>query len=241
MFGSKQWPTVEVKPAQFSADKFMTDLYSDHVKESSGEAGDTKGTWNDKNAKAAEPPKPGEGAGQPPTGKAAEPPPAKAGTKAGPKAGRTPADPSARTADGRTVGKLKEDAARKGKKPAAPEPGKGGTGRAQPRQPVPPDKKGTGAERHQQAATAGLAAVQAVTDRYARDGADKSEVVAGVKAVRRKFPVFKSIEVVDGGDTWDYDYVASPGTKKEGPPKQKPLPAPPLHPGMQVYMRLVAI
>jgi hypothetical protein len=44
--------------------------------------------------------------------------------------------------------------------------------------------------------------------------------VAGVKAVRRKFKVFKSIDVVDGGETWDYKYVASNGTKK-GPKKSK--------------------
>ena len=28
--------------------------------------------------------------------------------------------------------------------------------------------------------------------------------------VQKQHPVFKSIQVIDGGDTWDYDYVASP-------------------------------
>jgi hypothetical protein len=58
-----------------------------------------------------------------------------------------------------------------------------------------------------------------VTARYAKDGATKEEVVSGVKSVRRKFTVFKSIEVIDGGETWDYKYVASEG-EREGP-KQK--------------------
>jgi hypothetical protein len=31
--------------------------------------------------------------------------------------------------------------------------------------------------------------------------------------VKRHYPIFKSIVVVDGGDSWDYDYVASPGEK----------------------------
>ena len=38
--------------------------------------------------------------------------------------------------------------------------------------------------------------------------------MTGVKSVRRKFTIFKSIEVVDGGDTWDYEYVANPGRRK---------------------------
>ncbi|MCK6561694.1 DUF4157 domain-containing protein [bacterium] len=62
----------------------------------------------------------------------------------------------------------------------------------------------------------GLAALDAVTARYAKDGATKDEIEAGIKAVRRKFKVFKSIEVIDRGETWDYDYVASPGKRRKG-------------------------
>jgi len=67
----------------------------------------------------------------------------------------------------------------------------------------------------------GLKALDAVTARYAKDGAAQEEVVAGVKSVRRKFKVFKSIEVIDGGETWNYTYVASPPTTKPGPRKSK--------------------
>ena len=45
---------------------------------------------------------------------------------------------------------------------------------------------------------------------------DAEKVTATVK---RAHPVFKSLTVVDGGDTWDYDYVASTGRIKEGPQK----------------------
>ena len=75
-------------------------------------------------------------------------------------------------------------------------------------------KTGTSGEEHDKKLAEGLRALDAVTARYARDGATKDEIETGVKSVRRKFTVFKSIEVVDGGDTWDYEYVANPGTKK---------------------------
>ncbi len=73
---------------------------------------------------------------------------------------------------------------------------------------------------HDKQLKAGLAALEAVTERYAKDGATEEEVKAGVKAVRRKFKVFKSIVVVDGDKTWDYQYVASSG-KLAGPSKNR--------------------
>jgi hypothetical protein len=57
VFGSKEPPAVEIKPAEFSADKFLTDLYSDKAKAKSGGAEKKKGTWAEKNSKGAEPPK----------------------------------------------------------------------------------------------------------------------------------------------------------------------------------------
>jgi len=56
VFGSGQWPKLDLKPVEFSADKFMTDLYADKAK--SGKGGDIEkpGKWNDKNSKAADPP-----------------------------------------------------------------------------------------------------------------------------------------------------------------------------------------
>lgn len=213
VFGSKSWPTVEFKPAEFQADKFMSDLYADKAKEKSGEPGQQNGTWHEKNSEAAEPPKPGEGKGAPPTGK---PLPTKGEAKsAPPPAAKTkgkPADPNAKTADGRTVKELQDKAAAHGKKP--PTPGAAGKGAEQKGS----AKAGTSGEEHDKKLAEGLRALDAVTARYAHDGATKDEIEPGVKSVRRKFTIFKSIEVVDGGDTWDYEYVATPGNKK-GPPK----------------------
>lgn len=64
---------------------------------------------------------------------------------------------------------------------------------------------------------AGLAALDQEEKAIEKDGeierADAEKVAAKVKAGH---PVFKSLIVVDGGTTWDYDYVASPGKKHKG-------------------------
>jgi hypothetical protein len=209
VFGSKSWPTVEFKPAEFQADKFMSDLYADKAKDKSGEHGEQKGAWHEKNSEAAEPPKPGEGKGAPPTGK---PLPAKGEAKAAPppaaKSKGKAADPNAKTADGKTVKELQDKAAAHGKKPPAPAAtGKGAESKGSA-------KTGSSGEEHDKKLAEGLRALDAVTARYARDGAAKDEIETGVKSVRRKFTVFKSIKVVDGGDTWDYEYVATSGKVK---------------------------
>ena len=209
VFGSKSWPTVEFKPAEFQADKFMSDLYDDKAKDKSGEHAEQKGAWHEKNSEAAEPPKPGEGKGAPPTGK---PLPAKGEAKAAPppaaKSKGKPADPNAKTADGKTVKELQDKAAAHGKKPPAPAAaGKGADSKGSA-------KTGSSGEEHDKKLAEGLRALDALTARYARDGATKDEIVTGVKSVRRKFTIFKSIEVIDGGNTWDYEYVANPGTKQ---------------------------
>jgi Domain of unknown function (DUF4157) len=228
VLGSKQFPTVEFKPVEFSPDKFMTDMYNDKAKAKSGEQGDKPAAWNEKNSPEAEPPKPGEGKGIPPTGKPAELDKAKAPAAPAAAGPARPADPHAKTAEGKSVAQLQEEAAKKGKKPAGPTPGPAGAAGVKSEAPA---KQGTGEEAHQDRLRDGLAALDQVTQRYARDGATKDEVVTGVKSVRRKFSVFKSIEVVDGGDTWDYEYVASPG-KKTGAKKKKPptTPAPAIKP-----------
>jgi hypothetical protein len=71
---------------------------------------------------------------------------------------------------------------------------------------------------------AGLAAIDA------EEGALSavSEITHGqamkvAEVVKQKHPVFKTLTVVDGGGSWDYDYTASPGAKKKGP-KKKLLP-----------------
>jgi hypothetical protein len=67
---------------------------------------------------------------------------------------------------------------------------------------------------------AGLDALEQEQVQYEHDGkielADAERVAAKVK---QEHLVFQSITVVDGGTRWDYDYVASPGRRKAGPPK----------------------
>jgi hypothetical protein len=64
---------------------------------------------------------------------------------------------------------------------------------------------------------AGLAAIDQQEHALMKNGGitreDAERVAASVKSAH---PVFKSIQVVDGKDTWDYDYIASPGKKKPG-------------------------
>ena len=118
VFGSGQWPSLEFKPVDFSADKFFTDLYSDEAKAKSGAAKPKPGQWKEKNQKAAKPPEakaPSGGAtpGAAPAQPAAQPKVKPGGSKKATK----PANPNAKTADGRTVKQLQEEAARQGKKP----------------------------------------------------------------------------------------------------------------------------
>ncbi|MCP3921057.1 MAG: hypothetical protein GY714_00580 [Desulfobacterales bacterium] len=39
--------------------------------------------------------------------------------------------------------------------------------------------------------------------------------------VKKTNPIFKRVDVVDGGNTWDYEYVASPAKIEKGPKKAK--------------------
>ena len=80
------------------------------------------------------------------------------------------------------------------------------------------EKSKTNASEHDLKVTAGLAAIDEEDAKYAKDGAisqDDAEKVA-IK-VRADHPVFKSLTVIPGDETWDYDYVASPGKTKKGP------------------------
>jgi hypothetical protein len=64
---------------------------------------------------------------------------------------------------------------------------------------------------------AGLAAIDAADAKHETDGKIEpkdAEIIA--KDVQRQHPVFKSITVIDGGETWDYEYLASPGKVKRG-------------------------
>jgi hypothetical protein len=221
VLGSKELPTIEFQPVDFSADKFMTDLYHDKTQPKAGEGEAKKAPWAEKNSPAAEPPAKGGGKGEHPGGKAPDAKGAPAGPKAkappGAKAGgKKDADPNAKTAEGKSVKQLKAEAGKQGKKPKGADgkqPGKG----AEKTQPA----KDKGEQTHDAELKKGVAALDAVTQRYAKDGATKEEVVTGVKSVRRKFKVFKSLEVIDGGKTWNYEYEASPKQTTIGPPQHQ--------------------
>ncbi|MGY1701247.1 hypothetical protein [Geodermatophilus sp. SYSU D00766] len=67
---------------------------------------------------------------------------------------------------------------------------------------------------------AGLAAIDAEEERRLEEGTLTQEAAEAVAAtVRKDHPVFTSITVIDAEGRWDYDYVASPGKKKEGAPQ----------------------
>ena len=70
---------------------------------------------------------------------------------------------------------------------------------------------------HDAKVEAGKAAIDKEEQRYLEEGKISKEDAEQVSVkVQREHPVFKSITVVDGGETWDYNYVASPGGRKKG-------------------------
>lgn len=123
VFGSGEPPAVDLQPVEFSADKFLTDMYSNNAKNKSGDPGEKPGKWKEKNSSDASPPGASKG-GNAHDGKAAKPAPAKSKVSpgGGKKKGGDTADPNARTADGRSVKELQEDASRRGKQPAGKSP-----------------------------------------------------------------------------------------------------------------------
>jgi Domain of unknown function (DUF4157) len=74
---------------------------------------------------------------------------------------------------------------------------------------------------HDRKVAAGLAAIDSEEQSYMKDGKisqeDAKKVVAKVKT---NHSIFKSLTVADGGDSWDYDYVASPNKRKKGEKKR---------------------
>lgn len=75
----------------------------------------------------------------------------------------------------------------------------------------------------------GLKAIDQEEQKYLKNGTiAKEDAEQLVIAIKVRFPVFTSLKVVDGGDSWDYVYTASDPQKKEGekkgvdgePPKQ---------------------
>jgi hypothetical protein len=75
--------------------------------------------------------------------------------------------------------------------------------------------------KHDAKVASGLAAIDREEKRYLKAGKiDKKDAEKVAAKVKSKHKVFKSIKVVDGGESWDYDYVASPGQTKKGERKK---------------------
>lgn len=125
VLGSKQLPSVEFQPVEFDSSKFMTDLYNDRTKPKSGEAKDQPAQWQEKNDASAAPPAVDGAKGNAKPGTAGELPPAKSSEAGGPKTKGKAADPNERTAEGKSVKELQDEAEKKGHKPDGPQPAQG--------------------------------------------------------------------------------------------------------------------
>ncbi|MCA9904385.1 MAG: DNA/RNA non-specific endonuclease, partial [Anaerolineae bacterium] len=221
VLGSQQIPEIKFSEAKFDSNKFMTDLMRENVpKKSKGE--------QDKPAKFTESPDtkaaPGKGAGKGAAGSAGG---AKAGSGglANQPAAKPTVQPGGKKKDKKPPSdpKLKAEGEKKKQellKGGAKKPSEKDVKEAKQKE----DPKVKSEKEHDAKLKAGLSALDALTQRYAKDGATKDELEAGVKSVRRKFKVFKSIQIKDGGDRWRYFYVASDGSL-EGP-KEKIVPKP---------------
>jgi len=81
------------------------------------------------------------------------------------------------------------------------------------------DKKLSPEERKAQVKE-GLASIDKEEKKYLTNGTIEQEDAEKVaKSVENQHPVFKYIKVVDGGDSWDYDYKVNPSGKKKGEKK----------------------
>jgi hypothetical protein len=230
VFGSGKWPSVEFKEVEFSASKFMSDLMNDRTQAKSDVA-PQKGEWKEKNTPDASVPIPDGGVGGVPAGgPVGAPPPAQLGVApGGTKRARGDAQLDGVTAEGQSVKELQAKAQREGKKPkdAGPPPrGAEATATAHAGEKA----------HHDDRVTSALNALQRLTDHFSKDGAAKEDLVPSVKAVRKHYN-FASIEIIDGGDSWDYAYVASPKGKVKGA-KKKPTAGPEEPKGEEVFAEL---
>ncbi len=113
VFGSGQWPSLEFKPVNFDADKFMTDLYNDKAV-SKSDKGEKQGKWKEKNSKAAAPPAMDGKGGDALPGKSPGFPNAKPKVAPGTaKPSSKQVNPHTKTADGKTVKEYQDEANKK--------------------------------------------------------------------------------------------------------------------------------
>jgi len=103
-----------------------------------------------------------------------------------------------------------------------------GGGRANNQQPQPnnrstPQQNQQTKNDHDRKVQKGLAQIDIEERQYLKNGRIwKQDARAVAAKVKRENPIFKSITVVDGGQTWDYNWVASQGRKKGE--KKAPVP-----------------
>jgi hypothetical protein len=107
VFGSGQLPKLDFKPVDFSAEKFMTDMYTDKAKSGPGKEVEKKGDWKEKNSAAAEAPPKVSAPGNATKGKLDQKSPLKSKNPTTKKSGKAATD-DATTADGKNVGDLKK-------------------------------------------------------------------------------------------------------------------------------------
>ncbi len=211
VFGSGKAPGFKFQPAKFDASKFYTDLYSDKAKKKSGGGQEKQGAWKEKNTKQAEPPPKVDGKGTAELGKGETKPEAKTKVKpGGPKKQKRGVGPNAKTAEGKLVKNLEKETKKRGGKPKGTKDPKGA---ANAEDTTAASKNAE----HNEKLIQGLKALDAVTNRYAEMGANEEEIKGGVKSVRRKFKVFKSIEPIEENGFWYFHYTASPKSKQKGP------------------------
>lgn len=100
-------------------------------------------------------------------------------------------------------------------------PGKGKTGEDSEQNPTSNANDDLDPAEKERQVQEGLAAIDTEERQYLEDSAitqENAEQVA--ETVKTRFPVFTSLTVIDGGDSWDYDYTASPGEVKQGEDKK---------------------
>lgn len=215
ILGSKQAPEVEFGKVDFSADKFITDLMNDKA---GGKKAEEKkpGKWNEKNSKAAQPPK-GKGKKDDAKGKKGSTLDVQA-TKTSPKSNKKKGtDPNARTADGKTVKQHQDETVKRGKKGNAAASGK--------KKPV--DKTNSEKKSRDEQLIKGLKELEGLTSKYERNnGATLEEIRYDANAVNSKYAVISSIQITDGGKDWDYKYTFNPTETKDGPKKGNKILSP---------------
>ena len=207
VLGSKQPPQIEFgSPPSFSADKFLTDIVSDKA---GGKKSEPKGfgKWKEKNSKSAQPPGKGKGAKDAPKSSAKVPSMPSVSPSRKLPGQKKEASPNAKTSDGKTV-KQHKDYAVQDYKPGSKYYKK---------------KSGKQSEQQKERVTQlnnGLAELRKLTAKYDENGVSKDKLQKDADAVKNRYKVFKSINVVDGGKDWDFKYEYNP-TKTMGGPKKK--------------------